>query len=351
MITYYPGVTDFQSAMRVVVRGKNVDLGEVRLVRQKQFKVSGTIVRPGSRVATNGITSLQFFVLFHDAGSPEDVFPIGRSQTVRNTEDMRFEIAGLPAGTHGLYPGLIRGGMRAAFETPRTEVAIRDQDIEGLRIFLPEGVSPTGRVVLDESAATLLRNIRLVLRSAEPILAGIQSVSTRRAITPDARSGEFALENLSDGIRYSLVVEGLPADGYVNDIRLNNLSIFNDSSFVASTREQRLEVEIRTKGGIVRGIVRDATNDAVEKATVVLVPEQPRRGNPMLYKRTTTDASGSFTFNGVAPGDYQVLALRLAPPAGAEEDVEYLMPYFGRGATVRGAPGVTSETQLRVIEP
>jgi hypothetical protein len=71
----------------------------------------------------------------------------------------------------------------------------------------------------------------------------------------------------------------------------------------------------------------------------------------LLYKRTTTDGAGNFTFTGVTPGDYQVLAFRVAIPTGAEEDQEYLMPHFGRGASVRATQGVAAETQLRVIEP
>jgi hypothetical protein len=213
---------------------------------------------------------------------------------------------------------------------------------------MPESVTPTG--VVDESTSNLLRGIRLVLRSSEPIPIGSQPVLTPRIIVPDARSGEFTLQDLSDGVRYSLVLNGLGADAYVHDIRLNNLSIFNEGSFIASTREQRLELEIRTKGSVIRGVVHDATNEHVEKASVVLIPELPRRGNPLLYKRTITDASGTFAFNGVAPGDYQVLALRVAIPAGAEEDPEFLMPNFGRGAAVRATEGSTSETQLRIVE-
>jgi len=358
MITYYPGVEDFHLAVPVVVRRQKIDVGEVRLVRQKVFKVSGTIVRPASPRVVNPVSpsrdSLRLFVRFHDTGSPEDLFPLGppRPVTVGDAQETRFEIGGLPPGTHSLYPMLVTGagGTRGVRETPGTVVTVTNQDVEGLRIVMPESVTPTGRVVVDESTSNLLRGIRLVLRSSEPIPIGSQPVLTPRIIVPDARSGEFTLQDLSDGVRYSLVLNGLGADAYVHDIRLNNLSIFNEGSFIASTREQRLELEIRTKGSVIRGVVHDATNEHVEKASVVLIPELPRRGNPLLYKRTITDASGTFAFNGVAPGDYQVLALRVAIPAGAEEDPEFLMPNFGRGAAVRATEGSTSETQLRIVE-
>jgi len=240
-------------------------------------------------------------------------------------------------------------------ETPRTGVTITDHDLKDLRIVLPESVTLTGRVVVDENATSLLRGINVVLRPSEPIPTEIPSVMTIRALpltaVPDPRSGEFALKNLSDGIRYSLKVNGLPADGYVSDVRLNNLSIIDEGAFVATAREQRVELEIGTKGGSVRGVVRDAMSQPVERATVVLTPEPPRRGDPLLYKRTTTDGAGNFTFTGVAPGNYQVLAFRVAIPTGAEEDQEYLMPYFGKGTSVQATQGAAAEMQLRVIEP
>jgi hypothetical protein len=366
MITYFPGVTDFRLATPIVVRGQDIDLGEVRMLRQKVFKVSGTIVRPATRAATAN-SSLQFYVRFHDTGSPEDVFPIGPPQqgAFQNTQETHFEISGLPAGTQSLYPSLTVGSVRYVSDipmvtitdhvvTPKTVVTITDHDVEGLRIVLPDSVTLIGRVVVDENAATLLPSIRINLSPSEPIPGVVQSVLTLRILprtaVPEPRSGEFALQNLSAGIRYSLKVNGLQADGYVSDIRLNNLSIIDEGAFVATAREQRLELEIG-KGGSIRGVVRDATSQVVERATVVLTPEPPRRENALLYKRTVTDGAGNFTFTGVAPGDYQVLAFRLAIPTGAEEDREYLLPYFGRGASVRATQGATAETQLRVIEP
>jgi hypothetical protein len=366
MITYFPGVTDFRAATPIVVRRQDVDLGEVRLPRQKVFKVSGTVVRPATRAATAN-SSLQFYVRFHDAGSPEDLFPIGRPQqgAFQNTQETRFEIGDLPAGTHSLYPSLTVGSVRYVSEnpvviiddhvdSPKTVVTITDHDVEGLRIVLPDRVTLTGRVVVDENAASLLPGIRLILRQSNPIPAGVPGAFALPTLPktgiPDSRSGEFTPQNLSEGISYSLKVNGLPATGYVSDVRLNNLSIINEGSFVASTREQRLEIAIGTKGGAVRGVVRDATSQPVEIATVVLAPEPPRRANALLYKRTTTDGAGNFTFTGVTPGDYQVLAFRVAIPTGAEEDQEYLMPYFGRGASVRATQGTTVEAQLRAME-
>jgi hypothetical protein len=370
-ISYFPGVTDFRLATPIVVRGQDVDLGEVRLVRQKVFKVSGTLVRPAARAATAN-ASLQFYVRFHNAGSPEDLFPIGPPQegAFQNTHEARFEVTGLPAGTHSLYPSLTVGNVRYSSSTPpiplvtftdhvdapATVVTITDHDVEGLRIVLPDSVTLSTRVVVDGNAADLMPGTRFTLHQSDPIPAGIPGVFTLptpfpRGVVPDARNGEFEVQNLSDGIRYSLRATGLPADSYVSDLRLNNLSIIDEGAFVASTRQQSLELRIETTGGTVRGVVRDAISQLVERATVVLTPEPPRRGNALFYKRTSTDGNGNFTFTGVAPGNYQVLAFRVAIPTGAEEDEEYLMPHFGRGASVRATQGEIAETQLRVIEP
>jgi hypothetical protein len=124
-------------------------------------------------------------------------------------------------------------------------------------------------------------------------------------------------------------------------------SILNEGSFVATTNPQLLELEVRSQGAMIKGVVHDAFNRPIEKATVILVPEWARRGNSMLYKRGTAGADGRFALQGISPGDYQMFAWRVAPPAGAEQDSEFLTRFTGRGTWVRANVDAASDVVLR----
>jgi hypothetical protein len=171
-----------------------------------------------------------------------------------------------------------------------------------------------------------------------------------REATAISRNGEFVARNLMEGGRYGIFVGNLPADAYVADIRLGPRSIFNEGSFIASASQDSLEVYIGSSGGTVKGVVRDTAGQSVPAASVVVVPDFSLRQNALLYKRITADARGQFVVRGLAPGDYQLFAWLSPPPQGAEEDPIFLGPFESRSVRVRAASGVTTETNLRLIQ-
>jgi hypothetical protein len=166
---------------------------------------------------------------------------------------------------------------------------------------------------------------------------------------PIDRTGMFVVPEMVEGVRYGISVLALPVDAYVSDVRLGNVSILNEGSFVARSSEDSFEIHIASPGGTFRGTVRDAANQSVSKATVVVVPDWLRHGNSIFYRRVTSDANGQFTMNGIAPGEYQIFAFADAPPAGAEEDADFMAQYVGKGLTVRATAGAAMETSLRLI--
>jgi hypothetical protein len=59
----------------------------------------------------------------------------------------------------------------------------------------------------------------------------------------------------------------------------------------------------------VDGVVRDALDEPVTDARVVLVPSQTGlQGNSTFYRTASSDQYGRFVIQGVRPGDYQVMA-------------------------------------------
>jgi hypothetical protein len=109
-----------------------------------------------------------------------------------------------------------------------------------------------------------------------------------------------------------------------------------------------LELGVEGPAGRVQGLVRNAVNDPVSGAQVVLIPPAERRGNPDLFRTGTTDASGSFTIGGVVPGDYQVLAWQKVE-AGAFQDLEYVRRFDAQSVKIAVVRGTTNDLTLRVI--
>jgi hypothetical protein len=345
---YFPGVPDFASATPIVVRGADLLLGEIKLPRQKGFKVAGSIVNSLAR--TNLLnTGIQDRVLLFTVPADSTVFeePVLASRVrfsaSSNPNESRFQIDGFAPGNYELYAMFLPGLTAIASKTTFT---VKDQDIEDLRIVWKDDVEVSALVKAD--SVNFLQPL-VGVRPLEAVPGVLRNPGLLRpSLRRDEQSAEVRLSGLTEGIRYGLAIAGLPADAFIDDIRIGNISILNEGSFVATSSVDNIEIHLAGRGGIVKGVVQNAMG-RVAKAAVVLVPDWPRR-NSVFYKRTTTDADGSFNLQGVAPGDYQLFAWPKAPPEGAEQDPIFMMPYAGRGATVRVAAGNAVETPLRLIE-
>ena len=96
-----------------------------------------------------------------------------------------------------------------------------------------------------------------------------------------------------------------------------------------------LSIVVGSFGGRIEGTVEQAGNRRAAGVQVVAVPQGPRREQTRLFKLSFTDQSGHFELNGLAPGEYLVLAFDQVEP-GAYQDPVFLKPLesFGRRVTV-----------------
>jgi protocatechuate 3,4-dioxygenase beta subunit len=78
----------------------------------------------------------------------------------------------------------------------------------------------------------------------------------------------------------------------------------------------------------------------------VLIPDERRRGNLLLYRRVLTDNGGRFGLRGIAPGEYKIFVVQPAAPVGAEEDPEFISQHESRAVSLSVAAGAATEMQL-----
>jgi hypothetical protein len=341
-VAYYPGVADLSSAQKLSIRDLTPFFVEITLPDHPRFKVSGTVIHSPSE--SGGALTVY---IAHDNGIlQEEPFFASASSVRVNSSEVRFELNDIPAGSYILYPVL---GTRSIGTLGRENLRVDDHDVQDLNIALRPLVGIRGKIVVKDSQARLPETLRIATPSRESLPPLLVSDLSRSAIAV-SRSGEFVARNLVDGGRYGISLEGLPDDAYISDVRLGSRSIVSDNSFSASLTEESFEVEISMPGGVIRGIVRDAGGQPVAKAFVVAVPDFARRRNPAFYKRTMADSRGEFAVRGLAPGEYQLFAWPTPPALGAEEDPAFLGAFESRSTLVRANPGITAETNLRLIQ-
>jgi hypothetical protein len=141
----------------------------------------------------------------------------------------------------------------------------------------------------------------------------------------------------------------LPPNTYVADVLQGGLSIYDNGLLITDQSIVPVEVVVRTNGGGIDGIVRDATQQSpAPGAIVVLVPQVQHRQNPSLFKSAIADAVGHFTFTAISPGNYKLFAWDNIEP-GEFQNATFLGQYEEKGVAVNVAPAIHLDTTLTVI--
>ena len=109
-----------------------------------------------------------------------------------------------------------------------------------------------------------------------------------------------------------------------------------------------LEITLSPGAGSVRGVVEAPGGDAPSRADVVLVPQFSRRENPLFYDRTGINIDGTFTFQGIAPGEYKVFAFEQLPLT-AEQNAAFIARYETLGQSVTVNSGLATEVRARLL--
>jgi hypothetical protein len=134
--------------------------------------------------------------------------------------------------------------------------------------------------------------------------------------------------------------------GYIKSARYGAADALNPPFHIDTAGQ--LDILVSMNAGSLDGIVLDNTQKPFQDATVVLVPDAPRRQRFDLYHAVGSDASGRFRLNGLAPGNYRIFAWDDVP-ADAWQDPDFLRTYEDRGRPVAITEGSNQNLELRLI--
>jgi hypothetical protein len=159
--------------------------------------------------------------------------------------------------------------------------------------------------------------------------------------------GRFGIARVPRG-SFWIEVTGLPQDVYLSAARFGGRDALEAGFGFDGDSGTALELVLARGAGTVDGIVRDAQNEPVRGALVVLVPSAQQRDNPGAFKSTRTGRDGGFSISRIVPGDYTAFAWeRLAP--GAYQNPELLKQFEPLGMRVGVERAEHKSVELRLI--
>ena len=276
---FYPGVADFDSATPIELTGGREVEANFSIAAEPLYEVSGIVSTPDnlnspvefSRKAGHGYDFTQNSML----------------------QDGRFQIK-LPAGPFSVTGSAANGiqltasGVVVSSDNPSLNIAL--SLASGIRVEL-QTESGSGRNT-SEQPGSIGMNLQLVQAAGPP----------EAAVYWWAPGQSDGFQGVAPGV-YTVQANGPPGTWYVKSLRSGGIDLLSgDLTVVEGAPPQSIEVTLRDDAASVRGTV--APTDDMVPVTVLLV--QPR-GTRNLIK-VGGAFQGKFEIDGVAPGDYLLLA-------------------------------------------
>jgi protocatechuate 3,4-dioxygenase beta subunit len=344
--TFYGDVITPETATRIkVVTGGEVPNLDIHLkTRIGPFKITGTAINPFATLnPSTGLIdrSVSNFQLVKSSMSliNEGRPPYPNAIPASARPNGEFEIGNVAPGTYDLVASATDPATRQTFYG-KTPVEVRNGDVSGVSLVISRNLSLKGQVEIRGTQAASIKpeSLSIQLQSLGPLSGGGPPMK------PDM-NGNFSNDRLPEE-KYRVLVNGLPQDGYIQDIRYGDASVFDDGFTL--NPNSTLQVIVHSDGLTLKGSVRSTNGQPVAAATIALVPPQAQRQNPVRFKQATTDDKGTFTIRGVAPGQYTIFAWENIYNQ-AWLNTRYLDHYLARGRSITVGNTPPAEIQIEAI--
>jgi len=290
---FYPGVADVESATAIELRaGATVHITQA-LSRQRLFEVAGVV---------RGATPVGGFSLTLMNASGDMV-----QRTVRiDPKSGQFQIPGVPAGTYmlsasGQAPNE-NGPQELQVQLTATQLIHLKSDLAGVVLILGRGISmgvqvyggtpPVGTANVPQVMVQLIS--KEFLQNSPGTMVPPQNGEQR----PGAR-----IEDIAPGTYTVEVSPNQPA--YIASLRCGSVDLLRDDLTIAP-------------GGVLSPIEVTLGNDGAQLSVKVMEKGQPAAATVVIYSEeyprrsvlTQTNETGTFWQGDLAPGKYQVIAVK-----------------------------------------
>ena len=328
--TYYPNSAEPSGAASIeVTAGGDVGGMDIHMAKAKSVRIKGKVIGvPGGQQ-----TSIR--IIPKDAGVLAMI--IGRNAQVKKA-DGAFEIVGVTPGSYNLRVSDPSGMKPMGAAVP---IQVSDRGVESLvvEVGTPAEVSGTVVVPADNPGndRVSFKGARVMLESAE----GLVLIPPNATIGDD---GTFTLKDVAPDKYFVRVING-PAGAFVDSAKFGAQEMSEKGIDLGGATPGKLEVKLNPNGAEIAGMVRGQDDNPISGVTVALIPDS---GKYLLYQSNFTDQNGAFSFKGIAPGDYKVLAWEEVE-TNAFQDPEFVKPFAGKAESVSLKPGDHKGVSLKAI--
>lgn len=324
--TYYPSAADDMSAQQVIVdAGQQVTGMDIRLRKVKVYKVRGKVSG-----AVAGEPSVRLLLAPKSTGGMMGVFG---NHSVIAQKDGTFEIGGAPSGSYFVMALPAQGMMRTLGQTA---VEIGREDVEGVTVSVATGGTVRGSVRVDggvKEQKVNLSRVRVQLMPADGVGFNVPGAGVKE-------DGTFVVENAGAG-RYRVTAFNLPENTWLRAVRAGDVDVAEQPIDLSTGAE--LDVVLGWGVGKVAGKVKGG-------GTVTLMPEPMAEGRQDRLRIASTDASGAFLLENVAPGEYRIYAWQ-DMESNQFMDPEFVRAHEGNGKKVTVKADGQAEVELEPIPP
>lgn len=325
--TYHPSTADLSSASRLeLAAGQELQGIDIRMLKARAYRIRGKVI--GSIPQGRAVR-----VMLVPRDRMAFMSFMGNSAGVK--EDGGFELAGAHPGLYHVTAVLVDGPVTIL---GKTAVEITRNNVDGVSVTAASPMTISGSIRVDGDVKALeqaqgrklsFAGIRVQLSPFEGIGMGMGSAQANA-------EGVFSVEK-AGADKYRVNVFNLPKGTWLKSVRSGDQEVLEtglDLSAAGGSAAAALEVTLSAGTGQIDGAVQDAKQQPAAACLVTFVPEPFKSDRVDLFRTATTDLTGRFTLDGIAPGVYKVYAWGDDYEPGSQMDPEFLKKHESKGQKV-----------------
>jgi carboxypeptidase family protein len=308
---FYPATGDFKQAQALRLNPGDETPANFVFITAPVVSITGRVTN-GMTGAPAGAASVSAFWSEYMQG---DGIPARVSH-----EDGTFEIRGLAPGSYTVRANFVED--KDTYTGEQT-IEVGPHGAQNVEIAALPDFAAAGHVTLAGDPPKEFRRV-LIEFVGQGLLPRVRASATLPEMKFEAQ--------LRPEKRYYAHVRNLPDDYYLKAVAISGHEVPADNVTVNGRRGD-LELVLSPNGAQLEGTLFDS-KDQPTRGSVLLVPDLPDPGPPELLRRASAGSDGTFTFRGITPGSYRVVAMESLNLSEQLNEPDFIRKLAGMGTSL-----------------